>query len=193
MPRYRRAHIEGGCFFFTVALADRSSDILVRHIDRFRRIYKSVEERFPFRTVAICVLPDHLHTMWSLPSKDSDFALRWNVIKGGFSRGLPAGMPRSRSKVARRERGIWQRRYWEHAIRNEGDLRGTSITFIIIQSSTDTCRRFAIGRIAAFIATSHVESCRWTGLATLGTNQVFSANDRVGKGALLTIRVGKNR
>ena len=122
MPYYRRAHVEGGVFFFTVTLADRSSDILVRHIDRLRRIYASVQKQHPFETVAICVLPDHLHAVWSLPENDSDFPLRWSLIKAGFSRGLPGDKERSSSKIARRERGIWQRRYWEHAIRNDTDL-----------------------------------------------------------------------
>jgi REP-associated tyrosine transposase len=63
MTRYRRAYVEGGVFFFTVTLADRSSDVLVRHIDRLRRIYMSVQERYPFQTIAICVLPDHLHAV----------------------------------------------------------------------------------------------------------------------------------
>jgi putative transposase len=122
MSRYRRAYIEGGTFFFTVTLANRSSDMLVRHIDRFRRIYDSVEERYPFETIAICVLPDHLHALWSLPQGDADFSLRWSLIKSGFSRGLPGNMPRTSSKIARRERGIRARRYWEHAIRNHADL-----------------------------------------------------------------------
>jgi putative transposase len=122
MSRYRRAYVEGGTFFFTVTLADRSSDMLVRYIDRFRRIYRSVEERYPFETIAICVLPDHLHALWSLPQGDADFSLRWSLIKSGFSRGLPGNMPRSSSKIARGERGIWARRYWEHAIRNNADL-----------------------------------------------------------------------
>ena len=122
MSRYRRAYIKGGIFFFTVTLADRPSDLFVRHIDRLRRIYGSVQRRYPFETIAICVLPDHLHAIWSLPEGDADFSLRWNLIKGGFSRGLPGEMPLSSSKIARRERGIWQRRYWEHAIRDEADL-----------------------------------------------------------------------
>jgi putative transposase len=122
MSRYRRAKIEGGVFFFTVALADRSSDILIRHIDRLRRMYKSVQERNSFETIAICVLPDHLHAIWALPEGDSNFATRWSLLKSAFSRGLPVEMPRSASKVARRERGIWQRRYWEHAIRDDRDL-----------------------------------------------------------------------
>jgi putative transposase len=67
MSRYRRAYVEGGVFFFTVTLSDRSSDILVRYIDRLRPIYSTVQQRYPFETMAICVLPDHLHAIWSLP------------------------------------------------------------------------------------------------------------------------------
>jgi REP-associated tyrosine transposase len=123
MPRYRRRRIEGGFFFFTVTLADRSSDLLVREIERLRRIYGSVERRRPFETVAICILPDHLHAIWSLPEGDADFSTRWSLIKAGFSRGLNMPGDRSASKVRKRERGIWQRRFWEHAIRDDDDLR----------------------------------------------------------------------
>lgn len=122
MSRYRRARIEGGVFFFTVTLADRSSGLLVRHIDRLRRIYAAVRQRRPFETVAICVLPDHIHAIWQLPPNDSDFSLRWSLIKSGFSRGLALDVPRTPSKKVKRERGLWQRRYWEHAIRNDADL-----------------------------------------------------------------------
>jgi putative transposase len=85
-------------------------------------MYMSAQRRNPFETIAICVLPDHLHAIWALPPNDSDFSLRWSLIKSGFSRGLAVDMPRTQSKIARRERGIWQRRYWEHAIRDDGDL-----------------------------------------------------------------------
>jgi putative transposase len=122
MSRYRRANIEGGTFFFTVALADRSSDLLTRHIERLRYIYASVQQRHPFETIAICVLPDHLHALWRLPPDDADFPLRWSLIKRGFSPDLPDDAPRTPSKIAKRERGLWQRRYWEHAIRDEADL-----------------------------------------------------------------------
>jgi putative transposase len=121
MPNYRRAKVAGGTFFFTVALADRSSDLLVREVDRLRRTYSQVKRQRPFETVAICIMPDHLHAIWSLPEGDVDFARRWNLIKSGFSRGLPAAV-RSASQVYKREKGIWQRRYWEHAIRDETDL-----------------------------------------------------------------------
>jgi putative transposase len=122
MSRYRRPKIEGGTFFFTVVLADRSSDLLVKHIERLRQVYRAVRERLPFETNAICILPDHLHTIWTLPSGDSDFASRWSQIKSGFSRGLPAAQLRSRSQIERRETGIWQRRFWEHAIRDDADF-----------------------------------------------------------------------
>jgi putative transposase len=75
MSRYRRANIEGGSFFFTLALADRSSDLLVCHVDRLRRAYKVVQERLPFETVAICILPDHLHALWLLPGRRCRFRL----------------------------------------------------------------------------------------------------------------------
>ena len=68
------------------------------------------------------VLPEHVHAIWTLPPDDADYALRWRLIKTRFSRGLPDTEARSASRVVKRERGIWQRRYWEHAIRNEQDL-----------------------------------------------------------------------
>jgi putative transposase len=122
MSRYRRLKVEGGTFFFTVTLADRSSDLLVREVDRLRAAYRSVQRRFPFQTIAICILPDHLHAIWSLPAEDADFSTRWSLIKSGFSRGLPMSSPRSLSKIKKRERGIWQRRYWEHNVRSDEDL-----------------------------------------------------------------------
>jgi putative transposase len=122
MPRYRRAIIPGGAFFFTVAIADREDDLLVRHVDRLRDIYQMVSKRLLFETIAICILPDHLHAIWSLPEKDSDFSSRWSLIKSGFSRGLPPAASLSPRQLAKREKGVWQRRYWEHAIRSENDL-----------------------------------------------------------------------
>ena len=129
MSRYRRFFVPGGTYFFTVTLADRSADLLVQHVDLLRRAYGVVREKLPFETVAICILPDHLHAIWSLPEDDTEFPLRWSLIKSGFSRGLPAASERSHSKIARREKGIWQRRYWEHAIRDDDDL-GRHIDYI---------------------------------------------------------------
>jgi putative transposase len=122
MPRYLRATIAGGTFFFTLTIANRSDDLLVREVDRLRRVYRSVHSRRPFETIAICILPDHLHAIWSLPEGDADFPLRWSLIKSGLSRGLSASPQRSARHRAKRERGLWQRRYWEHVIRDEADL-----------------------------------------------------------------------
>jgi putative transposase len=121
MPQYRRAKINGSAFFFTVVLVDRSSNLLVEQIDRLRQAYRVIQERRPFKTIAICILPDHVHAIWTLPDGDTDFPTRWGLIKSGFSRGLEA-RARSDSKIAKREKGVWQRRYWEHTIRDEADL-----------------------------------------------------------------------
>src|ERR1051325_10133769 len=99
MSRYRRAKIEGGAFFFTLALADRASDLLVREIGRLRHAYGVMQKRQPFETVAICILPDHLHALWQLPDGDADYATRWSLFKSAFSRGLPAAPQRSASKI----------------------------------------------------------------------------------------------
>jgi len=122
MSRYRRVKIEGGLSFFTLVFADRRSDLLVRHIERLRRAYAGVERRLPFTTVAICILPDHIHALWQLPDGDADYASRWSLFKSAFSRGLAPVPTRSASKITKREKGIWQRRYWEHAVRDDADL-----------------------------------------------------------------------
>ena len=122
MSRYRRALVPGGTFFFTVTLADRRSTALVEHIDRLRAAYGRVQRKHPFQTLAICILPDHLHAIWRLPEGDADYPLRWSLIKSEFSRNLQPSEARSSSKVSRREKGIWQRRYWEHQIRDDPDI-----------------------------------------------------------------------
>src|SRR6266481_10222891 len=101
MPNYRRANLKGGVFFFTVVLADRSSNLLIKEIDRLRQSYRAVQQRRPFETIAVCILPDHLHALWALPESDADFSTRWSLIKSGFSRGLDA-RTRSASKIVKR-------------------------------------------------------------------------------------------
>jgi len=105
-----------------VTLADRRSTVLVDHVDALRSAYRAVMTTQPFQTVAICILPDHLHAIWILPEGDSDYSGRWNQIKGTFSRGFAASPTRTESKRRRGEKGIWQRRFWEHQIRDETDL-----------------------------------------------------------------------
>jgi putative transposase len=120
--RYRRADTEGGTYFFTVNLAERSADTLVRRIDDLRAVIDTVKAAHPFSLVAMVALPEHLHAIWRLPPGDADYPTRWSLIKAGFSRRLDTGEHRRPSRVAKRERGIWQRRYWEHQIRDDADL-----------------------------------------------------------------------
>ena len=122
MSHYRRSLTKGATFFFTVTLADRASHLLVDEIERFRLAYRTVHVKHPFETIAICVLPDHLHAIWQLPDGDADFGDRWRMIKRHFSMGLVASPTRSESKARKREKGIWQRRFWEHQIRDDRDL-----------------------------------------------------------------------
>ncbi len=121
MTNYRRSRVAGASYFFTLNLADRSQALLTEHIGLLRSAFKYTRERHAFIVDAIVVLPEHLHAIWTLPDGDSDFALRWRLIKTFFSRGLPHGEQRSKSRQSKAERGIWQRRYWEHLIRDETD------------------------------------------------------------------------
>ncbi|MDR0181537.1 REP-associated tyrosine transposase [Lysobacter arvi] len=124
MSNYRRAWSPGGTWFFTVALLNRrGNNLLVREIDLLRRVVAGVMARHPFRIHGWVVLLDHLHCVIELPHGDTDFPRRWRLIKGGFSKGLPKAEYRSAVRVRRGERGIWQRRYWEHLIRDEADYR----------------------------------------------------------------------
>ena len=121
MPRYRRARAPGASYFFTVTLHDRKSDLLVREIDLLRECVRRTKARLPFDIDAWVVLPEHMHCVWTLPPGDANYALRWQLIKHGFSSRLPKNEPISSRRQRRRERGIWQRRYWEHLIRDERD------------------------------------------------------------------------
>ncbi len=120
--RYRRAFQPGATYFFTVNLADRTSDLLTKNIDLLRDVVRRVRRAHPFEIIAWVVLPDHVHAIWEMPPSDSDFATRWALIKGGFSRAIPGGEPISESRRKKGERGLWQRRYWEHKIRDERDV-----------------------------------------------------------------------
>ena len=120
--RYRRATTPGGTYFFTVNLADRQADTLVRHIADLRDVMDKVKAAHPFSVLAMVVLPEHLHTIWRLPPDDADYPMRWSLFKAGFSRRLENNERVRPSRAAKRERGIWQRRYWEHQIRDADDL-----------------------------------------------------------------------
>ncbi len=123
MTNYRRAQAPGATWFFTANIARRDSALLVDHIASLRQALQHVRRRHPFAVEAMVVLPDHLHAVWTLPPGDADYAMRWRLFKASFSRQVPPGEHRSATRIAKRERGIWQRRYWEHLIRDEDDLQ----------------------------------------------------------------------
>jgi REP-associated tyrosine transposase len=122
MTGYRRDLISGGTYYFTVNLANRQSRLLTENIGSLRPAFRYTRLRHPFTIDAIVVLPDHLHAIWTLPQGESDFAVRWRLVKTTFSRSLPGGEWVSLSRSRKGERGIWQRRYWDHTIRDDDDF-----------------------------------------------------------------------
>ena len=122
MSCYRRIRVPGATVFFTVALEAPGSTLLTEEIARLRLAFARTRAQRPFTLDACVVLPDHLHCVWTLPPGDDDYSTRWRLIKARFSRGLPPGERRS-SHRARAERGLWQRRFWEHHIRDEADYQ----------------------------------------------------------------------
>nr|WP_307735382.1 transposase [Massilia soli] len=107
VPHYRRSLEAGATYFFTVNLADRGSGVLVERVDELRAAVRKVRDARPFRIEAWVVLPEHMHAMWTLPEGDWDYAGRWRAIKTEFSKSIG--------------RSVWQKRYWEHTIRDDRD------------------------------------------------------------------------
>lgn len=113
MPSYRRNHLSGGTYFFTVNLQDRTQTYLTGYIDILRDAVRTVKNNRPFKIDAWVVLPDHMHAIWTLPKSDSDYSSRWREIKKKFTkelRRLGINQP------------IWQNRFWEHTIRDQKDF-----------------------------------------------------------------------
>ena len=121
MPDYRRNRVPGGTYFFTANVLDRKDGLLVTHIGALRNAVRGVRARAPFHVDAWVVLPDHMHCIWTLPAGDSDYSGRWQALKKAFTKSIPAGEQRSAVRVRRGERGVWQRRFWEHTIRDDRD------------------------------------------------------------------------
>jgi putative transposase len=152
MSRYRRIHVTGGTVFFTVCLAERGSDLLVREIDLLRWSVGRTLQEHPVQVLAWVVLPDHMHAIWQLPSGDRDYARRWGAIKGRFSRALAesghspdlqAGRCAG-ARPARGEVGLWQKRFWEHHLCGTSDLdrhldlcRGAPVEAGLVQCAED--------------------------------------------------------
>jgi len=121
MSNYCRYRVAGGTYFFTINLLERRSDLLVHHIDALREAVRRTRRARPFRIDGWVVLPDHIHCVITLPDGDADFSNRIKAIKIRFVRAIPATGRRTRVRAARGERAIWQRRFWEHAIRSDAD------------------------------------------------------------------------
>jgi len=139
MSRYRRIYVPGGRYFFTVNIAHRGQDVLVRHIEVLRHAVRMTRAERPFEIVAMVVMPDHLHCVWTLPDGDADFSTRWGAVKARFSMGVrragftpPPHLPKITTgqftganpglRTHKGELAIWQRRFWEHSIRDNADF-----------------------------------------------------------------------
>ena len=122
MPNYRRLFEPGGTWFFTVNVLDRKSQLLIDEIVAVRHAIYSIKRKRPFRIEAMVILPDHIHAVWTLPEGDADFPTRWRLIKSNFSRSRAKTERRTAVSERRQERAIWQRRYWEHLIRDDADF-----------------------------------------------------------------------
>ncbi len=128
MPNYRRVYVPGGAYFFTIVTHLRQP---IFNSSSARQMLRSAiaetNRRWPFTIDAFCLLPDHIHCIWTLPEGDSNFSLRWGEIKKIFSKTYlnHQGRQGSRTRVqaVRSEAAIWQRRFWEHLIRDEEDFR----------------------------------------------------------------------
>ena len=125
MPDYRRARLKGGTYFFTLTAFERRA---ILTDERFRTALRhailEVKSSMPFENIAWVLLPDHLHTIWQLPEGDADFSARWSSIKRRVTQQLNdlPSPSNNRSRLRRREGTLWQRRFWEHLIRDESDL-----------------------------------------------------------------------
>jgi putative transposase len=118
---YRRSFVPGGTFFFTVTLYNRKSCLLVERIELLKEAVHSVKNQYPFQMKAYVVLPEHLHMIWELPNGDSNYSLRWKKIKALFSKSINRSgfeLPKTKHNEYR----LWQRRFWEHAIKDMSDF-----------------------------------------------------------------------
>ncbi|HEX9933985.1 MAG TPA: transposase [bacterium] len=127
MARYRRSYIPGGTFFFTVVTYNRKP-ILVTEFSRqyLKDAWNTITQKYPFDLVACCLMPNHLHCIWTMPENDFDYSIRWRGIKGLFSRQyqrhINPKIQSTESYKKKREAAIWQRRFWEHTIFSQDDF-----------------------------------------------------------------------
>nr|VFJ50645.1 MAG: putative transposase [Candidatus Kentron sp. FM]VFJ50810.1 MAG: putative transposase [Candidatus Kentron sp. FM]VFK10356.1 MAG: putative transposase [Candidatus Kentron sp. FM] len=123
--QYRRAFSPGGVFFFTLVTEKRRplfDD--VNNIGMLGEAFRAVRRKRPFRMDAVVVLPDHLHSLWTLPPNDSDFSTRWRLIKTWFTKHYREELrtPPNAARQNKNQQALWQHRFWEHTIRDDVDL-----------------------------------------------------------------------
>ncbi|WP_137889144.1 transposase [Pseudomonas sp. 2FE] len=124
MSNYRRARHAGELYFFTLVTERRRPLLTNPELQQsLRGAILDVRTRYPFSIHGWVLLPDHMHCIWQLPLTDTDFSRRWSLIKRHVSQSWQTVRPISQSQQARRESGLWQRRFWEHCIRDEQDYR----------------------------------------------------------------------
>jgi len=128
MGDYRRNYVSGGTYFFT-AVTHRRREFLTSPLARrcLREAFAQVRRDRPFWLLAIVLLPEHVHCVWTLPTGDGDFSTRWRLIKSRFTSGYLARGGREAPPTAEQRnqqgRGVWQPRFWEHTCRDEEDLK----------------------------------------------------------------------
>lgn len=124
MKNYRRNRQAGATYFLTLCLNDRRSSLLTDYINELRQAYRKTQLKMPFINEAIVILPDHIHALWTMPDNDDNYPDRVRLFKSYFSRQLPQSVKQTKhsSRIDRKETSIWQRRYWEHTIRDESDF-----------------------------------------------------------------------
>lgn len=127
MPEYRRVRMEGGLYFFTVVTYNRLPILTSEPCRKLlHQAWQATREQHPFETLAVCLLPDHLHCIWKLPENDANYSLRWQMLKSLFTKRylkeIGPGGERNASRLKRGEAAVWQRRFWEHTILDPMDL-----------------------------------------------------------------------
>ncbi|WP_374498143.1 REP-associated tyrosine transposase [Vogesella indigofera] len=124
--QYRRALLAGASYFFTVVTEQRRPVFAAeKEVNLLRDVFREVRQRYPFQIDAAVVMPDHLHCIWTLPAGDADYALRWRLIKTGFTKACDASWrgPPPAARQSKGQQAVWQNRYWEHLLRDDDDFR----------------------------------------------------------------------
>lgn len=127
MPDYKRFFVPGGTYFFTIVTHERQPLFATEaNVEKLRVAMREVQQEMPFEILAAVILPDHMHFLWSLPRGDTGYSKRIGLMKVKFTRSIRSkdAVPFSstQSRLKHRESDVWQRRFWEHTIRDEDDF-----------------------------------------------------------------------